>query len=351
MNPALRLTLLALGAACVLLLAGGFPLLGAEAVYRGGAMILLGVLTALLALVGGWQLAAGQRWRLLGGLVSLFLAAAGVVVAWQFGSMAVQYARQGGVLWMAAIGMGCTGAIGALFVGLFGFFVYRLMNGRLWLSALHLSLVAVAAGSFWDFVAEETVVLDLPVQGAWLSSVRTAQGHEFPLGFSLRVESFHVTHEPGASYSLYYHEDGRISQPQSLEQRGKMLCLGEECWPVESLKTAPGMPRPYLLLPGTPVRLIMQDVPAVRDYCATCTVEEKYKGQSHVRTYELRVNNPLVCNGWQLALLSYQVRGDQTWVTLQARHAPGRYLAMAGMVGLIICTAGWCWGRKERRAL
>ena len=39
--------------------------------------------------------------------------------------------------------------------------------------------------------------------------------------------------------------------------------------------------------------------------------------------------------------------GGQTEVLMQARRAPGRFTALCGMVGIIICTAVWCWWRKE----
>ena len=68
----LVLTLMVLGAAGLLLLAGGFPLVGEPAVYRSGLMLGLGIAAALLALWGGWRLAAGQRARYVCGLVSSF---------------------------------------------------------------------------------------------------------------------------------------------------------------------------------------------------------------------------------------------------------------------------------------
>ena len=50
MSSWLKGGIMALGAACVLLLAGAFPLLGAPEVYRSGAMLLLGVITIILCL-------------------------------------------------------------------------------------------------------------------------------------------------------------------------------------------------------------------------------------------------------------------------------------------------------------
>ena len=42
--------------------------------------------------------------------------------------------------------------------------------------------------------------------------------------------------------------------------------------------------------------------------------------------------------------------GDTTEVLMQARREPGRFAALCGMVGIMICTAVWCWWRKEERA-
>ena len=78
MTALLKGGIMALGAACVLLLAGAFPLMGAPEVYRSGAMLLLGGLTVLLSLWGGWRLAAGARGRLVFGLVCLFFTIAGL---------------------------------------------------------------------------------------------------------------------------------------------------------------------------------------------------------------------------------------------------------------------------------
>ncbi|MBQ1960945.1 MAG: hypothetical protein II349_05425, partial [Akkermansia sp.] len=90
MRRSISITLMLIGAACVLLLAGGFPLMGAPAVYHSGAMWLLGLLAALVSAVAGWRIAAGERLRLLGGLISVFFACSGLAVVWQFGNQAIE---------------------------------------------------------------------------------------------------------------------------------------------------------------------------------------------------------------------------------------------------------------------
>ena len=71
MPAPLRFTVALLAAVCLLLLAGAFPLMGAEAVYRGGAMLLPALAALAFTLWGGWRLAAGVRVRCAFGLVCL----------------------------------------------------------------------------------------------------------------------------------------------------------------------------------------------------------------------------------------------------------------------------------------
>ena len=97
---------MSLGAACVLLLAGAFPLMGAPEVYRSGAMMLLGGLVVLLCLWGGWRLATGLRWQLIVGLIFLFFTVAGLNMLVQYGAKAVEYAGIGGPMWAGAVAWG-----------------------------------------------------------------------------------------------------------------------------------------------------------------------------------------------------------------------------------------------------
>ena len=128
MSSVLKLSIMALGAACVLLLAGGFPLMGAPAVYRGGAMLLLGLVSTLLCLWGAWQIAAGQRVRLVFGLVFLFFAVIGLVMMGSYASQGFAFAQQGGPMWMGALAMFCTALSGVVFFVVFGYLTYRVMT-------------------------------------------------------------------------------------------------------------------------------------------------------------------------------------------------------------------------------
>lgn len=107
------------------------------------------------------------------------------------------------------------------------------------------------------------------------------------------------------------------------------------------------MPHPFLMLPGNPARVLVQNPGTVRDYCAHIVAFTDHRGRPETHRAELRVNSPFACKDWRFSLSSYRGEGGQTQVLLQARRAPGRFAALCGMVGIIICTAVWCWWKKE----
>lgn len=276
-----------LGSLCVLLLAGGFPLMGAESVYRGGAMLSVGVLSLALAAWGAWSLAAGARARLVIGAVFLFFAVAGVAVLRQFGEMALDFASQGGVMWWAALAMCCTALVGCIFTGVFGYLVTRLYTPRLWLAAAHLWLAVLLLGVAADVVWEVKQPLVLPADGQTnATELVTEQGAILPLGFSLTVKDF-------------------VAEPD--------------------------------------------DVGGVKAYRATCRIVTDHKGRREEYDRTLSVNEPLECKGWIISLNSYRTLGGVTHVMMQARRAPGRIAFRSGVAGIVICLAVWCWRRKEEQ--
>ncbi len=348
MRRSITITLMLIGAACVLLLAGGFPLMGAPAVYHSGAAMLLGLVAALVCAVAGWRIATGERLRLLGGLISVFFACAGVAVVWQFGSQAVEMAQMGGPMWFGAVGMGCTGLVGLIFTGLFGFFAKRAMHARLWLAGAHWALVLIIIGAYTDYCGEQRIPITTTTGGTEkICELRTADGTTLPLGFTLTVEQFELTRYDTHSYTLHRFERGRWQSVCPLSEREGNLSLpdGKQV-AVSDLHTAPGMPHPFLLLPGEPAQLIMQDIPPVREYKALCRVDTLYRGRPETRREALRVNEPLSCKGWLVYLMNYRETSAGTQVELLLRRAPGRLMALAGMVGLILCCAFWCWGHN-----
>lgn len=341
-----------LGAACVLLLAGAFPLMGAPAVYRSGAVMLVGFLAILLCLWGGWRLVPRRRVQLIVGLIFLFFTITGLNMLFQYGARAIEYAGIGGVMWAGAVGMGCVALTGVVFMAVFGFLCYRVMNARvLWLAGAHWAVALLGIGAFVDASYEVRMPVTLPADARTeLTELVTDDGQILPLGFRLRVDAFDVSYYDDATYTLYSFNQGRPGAPRQVERRGDMLHLGAESWPVSALKSAPGMPHPYLMLPGSPARVLVQNPGTVRDYCAHIVAFTDHRGRPETHKAELRVNSPFACKDWRFSLSSYRNEAGTTEVLMQARRAPGRFAALAGMVGIIICTAVWCWWRKEEQA-
>ncbi len=346
MRTLLKATLMALGAACTLLFAGGFPLLGAPSLYHGGAMLLLGILVALLSLRGGFRLAKGSIARLFFGLFCAFMAGIGLVMVLRYGGKALDYAGQGGIMWFGAVGMGCIAMVGVIFTGIFGFFAKKLMQVRLWLAGAHLAAFLVLVGAYLDYCGEErALVRQLADAHSVLSHVTSVEKGERELPFRLRVDDFSIDYYDGnETYSLmcFDHAASRWLRLGTVEQEGQELVFGEERWPLAQLKSAPGMPRPFLAVGGT--KVILQDAPAVKEYRAKCHVMTKHRGRDEARDEILRVNEPIEVKGWQVTLMSHERAADGTpQLVLQLRHAPGRFWSLTGMVGLILCTACWCW--------
>lgn len=349
MTALLKFGLMALGAACILLLAGAFPLMGAPEVYRGGAVLLLGGVLVVLCLWGGWRLSAGRRWQLVLGLVFLFFTITGANMLFQYGAKALEYAGIGGPMWAGAVGMGCVALTGVIFMAVFGFLCYRVMNRRiLWLAGAHWAVALAGIGAFVDAACEVRVPVVLPADGKTeLTELVLDDGRQIPLGFRLRVDDFVVQHYDDATYTLYSFENGRPGTSQPVQRRGDTLYCGAESWPVSALRGAPGMPHPFLSLPGNPARVLVQNPGTVRDYCAHVVAFTDHRGRPETHRAELRVNEPFACKDWRFSLSSYRSQGGGTEVQLQARRAPGRFAALSGMVGIILCTAVWCWWRKE----
>ncbi len=350
MRTLLKATLMALGAGCTLLFAGGFPLLGAPAVYHGGAMLLLGMLVGLLSLWGGLRLAWGNVARLLFGLFCCFMAGIGIVTVLRYGGKALEYAGLGGIMWFGFIGMGCIATVGVIFTGIFGFFAKKLMSPRLWLAGVHVAALLVPLGAFVDYGAEERTLVRQRADGRSTLSA-TARGQELP--FRLRVDEFAIDYyEGGETYSLmdFDHSSARWKRLGAVEVQGSELVFGDERWPLEQMKRAPGMPRPFLL--AGQKRVILQDAPVVKAYRAKCHVMTRHRGREEARDEWLKVNEPLEVKGRQEPLMSHEQAADGSpRLVMQLHRAPGRVWTLTGMCGLILCTACWCWqgGTKEER--
>lgn len=357
----------------MLLLAGAFPVWGAPAVFRSGLMILLGILVGLLALWGGWRVAAGKRAQFIFGLVSTYFTVSGLITAWMYGLKAVEHAMLGGAMWFGALAMLCTMVVGLLFAVIFGYFVLRLMSPRLWLAGAHWCCTFILLGSMVDFCVEQNVRFYATAGAPQpVDAVYTADGERLPLGFSFSVHDFEVTYytdaaaagvaekyyllvtEKGGAYTAHVRMADRwVPLPaDSLVKEGEVLRLGERTIPCNAVQEHPQF--------TCPVHLISELKPAwvavsgqVKEYKADCTVYTDHRGRPETRREQLRVNSPLVCKDWRIYLLSYHYNRitNQVTLLLQARRAPGRWYALVGMVGLIICTACWCWWKRPRTSV
>ncbi len=351
MHTLLKATLMALGAGCTLLFAGGFPLLGAPALYHGGAMLMLGMLVGGLALWGALRLARGNWARLLTGLFCSFMAGIGCVMILRYGAKALDYAELGGIMWFGAIGMSCIGLVGVIFTCVFGFFAKKLMQPQLWLAGAHVAAFLVLLGAYIDFCEEERALVRQLADGDnVLEQVVTDEGGTRQLPFRLRVDEFAIDYyegESSCSLMSFDHATVRWQRLGAVTRQGNELVFGEDRWPAEQMQQAPGMPRPFLVVGQG--RVILQDAPVVKEYRAKCHVMTKHRGRDEARDEWLKVNEPLEVKGWQVTLMSHERTADGTpQLVLQLRRAPGRFWALTGMMGLILCTTCWCWqGRKE----
>lgn len=347
MSKLLKGTLMTLGAVAVLLLAGGFPPTGVPGVYHGGAMLLAGLVVFALCLWGTWRLAKGQLAQLLVGLLCVFLAGAGAVGLWLFGAEAWRLAGIRGPMWFGAVGVGCMAAIGALFAGIFGFLAWRLMHRGLWLAALHLSTALVLVGAGTDILYSQEQALSLPVG---------SPGTPLPLGsggsLTLLVKNFEIERYEGSeSYELMRHEGGRWVHLGTPQRQGEYIVYEGESWPINQLKRLAQMPRPFLLIPGQPPRLLLQGEAPVKAYHAYCQLTLRHGEQQETQELTLRVNEPATCEGWRFYLMSYRPLRDGTMrVELLARRAPGGFLTLLGFIGIMLSTAGWCYRPQAANA-
>lgn len=354
MGRLMKATLMALAAGCVLLLAGAFPLAGAPGVYRGGLMVSLGLVVIVLCLWGAWRLARGQVWRLLGGMLCLFLAVAGCVGVWRFGTMACFLGARGTesvaavAVWFGRVGMICHALVAAMFVGIFGYLALRLMRQRLWLAALHGWVALLLVGANVDFKQEVSYRLSAPSVADGSAEVSVGSGEE---RIGIAVLSFDVQrYDDATPCTLLQHVDGEWRALGTPQREGDVYVLGNERWAVDSLQRAPGLAGRFLLLPGKPTRMLMEGAAPVKDYRATCRMTTR-GGQ--VREEVLRVNHPISCEGYLVYLMSYTMptqEGMPPRVDIELRRAPGRLPALLSMLGIIICAFGWAFCPREEVA-
>ena len=342
-NPMLRATGMLLGALCVLLLAGGLPWGGIEAVYGGGLMRVLGGLAGGVAVWAAWKLSAGHRLRMLVGRVALFFVVSGVGVLLHCWEKAQHCASLGGGMWFGAVGMGCLAVVGVLFSVIFGYLAHLCLRvEKLWLAVAHLGIVLVVVGAFVDVCCEQRLAVTRHV-GA--PSVLQGKSADKLAPFEVEVKDLHVErYASSESYTLLVHRSGRWLPIAVAKREGDSFRCGQEIWPVENLRALPGGEGRYLALPGSPARVLVQQPGQVREYRAVCRFSPTL-GEGEGRDVTLRVNHPASLDHWQIYLMNCSADGRQ--VQLLLRCAPGRPLVFAGLLGVLLSCFAWAFRDKR----
>ncbi|MGN0865043.1 MAG: hypothetical protein ACI4P8_02730 [Akkermansia sp.] len=133
------------------------------------------------------------RWLIRGaaGLLCLFFAVSGVLIAAQFGAEAWGYARVGGVMFWAAFAMGCTATVGLIFTLVFGYLSTRLFARSHWGAAAVLALALVVVAWGWNRLGSCDLPLVLPIDGCTEvhEMVGSEVGELIPLGFSFVADA------------------------------------------------------------------------------------------------------------------------------------------------------------------
>lgn len=339
-----KLSIMLMGAALLLLLAGALPLGGVPSVYRGGLMAALGAALSVASLYAAFRLSGRAWWRLLLALVMGFLFVGGVAAVWMYGAQALRFAAGGEWRWLGGLGFLCTAFFGAGMAAVGGFGVWRLMNKHLWLAAVHLSLVAMGLGVMADRAGEVKGLMAMPSAQNKGRPTMHAQFEDagkavYPFGFAVGVKNFDVTYYEGNTYGLYAYEGRAWKRLASAEAKdGTIAFPGGVEVASNDVKPLPGMPRPMFVLGGG--KVVVKEQPPVKSYEALCRVEDGEK----TAEFTVRVNEPLFYGDWMFYLSSYREgQGGHPVVLMTARRSPGRIWMLGGIAGLLVATAFWCW--------
>lgn len=340
-----------MAAALLLVVAGALPVGGAPEVYRGGLMLALAAAILLASLYAAFRLAGREWWRLVLALVMGFMLVGGVAAAWMYGLEGWHFARSGEWKWLGSLGMWCTAFFGCgmAVVGAWG--LYRLLDRRLWLAAMHLALVAMGVGCLADCAGEVKGMMTMPSArkaGRVAMRERLAVGERvYPFGFSVGVKDFKISYYDNAAYGLYEFTGTGGWKRLALaheEEGGRLAFPGGVNLLAKELKTLPGMPRPMHVLGGG--RVVVEEEPTVKSYEAVCVIEEEGKLTEQI----VRVNEPLHYKDWIFYLLSYRDAHGVPSVQMMARRSPGRPWMLGGIGGLALSTVFWCWSPDKQKA-
>lgn len=332
-----------MGAALLLLVAGALPVGGAPAVYRGGLMLVLAAAMGLVSLYAVFRLAGREWWRLALALAMGVLFVGGISAVWMYGREGWRFASGGEWRWLGGLGLWCTAFFGAGMAAVGGFGVYRLMNRRLWLAALHLALVAMGLGCMADYTEEVKGMVAMPSaqnrEKPVMHDRLDDRGQAYPFGFSIGVKNFEITYYESKTYGLYSYTGKGWKRLASAEaENGRVVFPGEIEIADREVRPLPGMPRPMYVHGGG--KVVVKEEDPVKSYEALCVIED---GKETVEL-PVRVNQPIFYGEWIFYLSSFRegpVGGPIVLMT--ARRTPGRLWMLGGIAGLLVATAFLCW--------
>ncbi len=337
-----KLAQMLIGGAALLLFAGGFPRFGVPEIYHSGAMLLLGILGAIFVFFAAYRIVDNKILAFLKVTVFALLTVASV---W-FSSTAVATVFTGEDMGFYQLSFEIARALLGLSAALcFAYFSWRSLDKRISLAWAHLSMLPLAFGAYLDYAFELNGAVPVIVDHEEAAeTLRLADEKRAPFGFSLFLNDFELSHYDGERYDMYEQDGQEWKVLGKMELRDGELYFENASWSLSELQHDKRMgDRAFLFIDGKPMRLIYEAEPTVKQYKVDYILENKLLGET-LRGV-LRINEPIEYQGWQFSLMSYREMesSDQVLIQLEARHAPGRFWARAGMLGLIISIATWCW--------
>ncbi len=345
MTTLLKISQMLLGGCALLLFAGALPRAGVPAIYHGGAMLLLGLIAALLCLWGGIRLIRRSHAPFALGALFALLSAASAYTAYLTAAQVLTLTQAESISWLPFIGyldLCLVAIVGLIYCGLQA---WRRLVSHHWLALAHLSFLPLALGVYLDYCFEMTARVPVIASDASpIDSIKLSTEKTISLGFELTLSDFQIKHYDDAPFVLYEQVEGQWNPLGKVTVQGDELVYGEERWQKNKLEyPAATDNKAIMLIAGEPARVILQQDATVKEYSAQYHIQSTKEDSSLSGT--LSVNKPIEYRGWQFSLMNYHhmASQDQTIIQLEARHAPGRFWARAGMIALIVSLAAWCW--------
>ncbi len=298
-------------------------------------MHVLGGLIGIMCLCTAWNCSRRGRWRLVAGLSCLFLTVAGVGIFVAFGGKALSYARLGGGMWFGAAGMACLALTGLLFSAIFGYLGLLCMRVNLRMAGMHACLALLLIGAFIDYYTEQRIPLTRSV-GCPVSPAADATSPGARLPFQVSVQHLHILrYDAPTEFRLMEHRNGRwLPHGRGVISGSRIVCGGES-WELSMLQRLPvGGEGYFYVLPGSPTRVFVPQMPPVREYRAECTLLPTSQN-GEPKTVSIRVNEPAEWGNWRIYLMNCSPDGRR--VQLLLRCAPGSAWVRIGAIGLLLC--------------